>query len=244
MKTNLPPEIKAAVDAANRARALAWLPEPPMLCGRQIRHFTPRMRLDLELAGNAFASGRAPRKHDVFAFLWRLNPAYAPMARPHLAKRRHRLGVYGSLARECCLLRAFGAVRPWRAYLGLERHVAKLNLIAAMLEIFDFRRTVFRDRPAGTLGRREDDGKLSLIPPPEPHWLDNLVEWFGVHFHAWTWEEVLDAPFVRLYQLHRCWCIEHGVDVIDEIAELANDYAAQKLPAARAAAAKAAAGRN
>jgi hypothetical protein len=58
----------------NRALAFAHLASP--ILGQEVVLLTPRHRLELQLAGNAFCRDFQPRKGDVFQLLWRLSPSF------------------------------------------------------------------------------------------------------------------------------------------------------------------------
>ena len=67
---------------------------PWTISGLLVVPLTPRHRLELQLAGNAFAVGSTVTKLDVFNILWRLNPDFARAPRWLSAAWRKRRAVF------------------------------------------------------------------------------------------------------------------------------------------------------
>ncbi len=79
-----PPSLETLVPGLKEARAherlvrsMAFARVEWTLCGSPAVQLTPRIRLELQLANNAFSNGAAPTRADVFQVLWRLNPRFS-----------------------------------------------------------------------------------------------------------------------------------------------------------------------
>lgn len=72
----LVPGLKEARENERTNRGLAMAGVPWTICGLLVVPLTPRHRLELQLARNAFAEGLQPSKLDLFNLLWRLNPDF------------------------------------------------------------------------------------------------------------------------------------------------------------------------
>jgi hypothetical protein len=212
-----PPEIQAALDDEQRSRLLAYLPCAPDLLGCPVVHFTPRIRLELELADNAFLAGREPRAVDVFALLWRLHPLFRRPdgTMPNARRPRSRSP----------LLR----LRSLRARRRIARKTRLLLLPLAAALIASYLSAVFRDRPAGTLSEHEP---RSLIPKPAPHWLDDLTDYFAARY-GWSIDAILDTPQPLLLQLWRAHAIAAGIEIIDPSAELIGRWVSRTVSPSR-----------
>lgn len=70
------PEYVAAVNRETQNRELAFLPEPPPLCGIRIRHMNCRHLILLTGCGNKFITGGHVSYIDVAQFVWFLSADY------------------------------------------------------------------------------------------------------------------------------------------------------------------------
>ncbi len=73
----LVPGLKEARAHERLVRSMAFARVDWTLCGSPAVQLTPRIRLELQLANNAFSFGRSPTKADVFQVLWRLHPRFS-----------------------------------------------------------------------------------------------------------------------------------------------------------------------
>jgi hypothetical protein len=82
---DLVPGLREALESERLNRSLVFCDVFTWtVCGCELVHLTPRHRLELRLAGNAFTRYARPLAGDLFAFLWRLNPAFTrkPLLHP------------------------------------------------------------------------------------------------------------------------------------------------------------------
>lgn len=101
---------------------MAFARVPWTLCGSQAVQLTPRMRLEFQLAQNAFAMGGEPTRADVFQILWRLHPEFS---------------------------RAAISPRSWLAHYRTTKLVKRLNLDRATEEISVYLNAMMQDLPEG-----------------------------------------------------------------------------------------------
>ena len=192
----LSPHLEAKLEAEQERRAANWLELVPPLCGVPSQPLTPRMVLDLHLAGNPLVtgSGRVHRRH-MHDVLWRLHPHYS---RPHTG------GVRAALQR--------GWVGFW-----LRRRVWRLDVALAAREIRQRMTEAYLDAPAGQAAR----GDPTAAPSPfiaQPCWIDSLVCYAAARYAALQ-RHPLDVPFALHFQLRRAEALAGGEDIIDPIHE-------------------------
>lgn len=200
------PKFLAARAAERRNRLLAHarpiLPLVLPLRGRGARAFsvpqrllTERMRLDLELAENAFVTGARPLLGDVFNLLWRMHPEFAvPCAERLFAVRQ----LDGRRFRFLRVWYAFGSLRTARIHRWLTRRVAACDLFAAERLIRERLDDAEQDAPGydgSCSGRRS-------LAAPEFCYYDELVSFFGETYHLAP-DEVLDLPRALVLQIYR-----------------------------------------
>lgn len=85
---NVVPGLAHARTRERLNRAAAFAGVPWTVCGFTCVHMTPRHRLELQIAGNAFATNRTPEMGDVFQLLWRVSPYFS--RRPGIVARWRR----------------------------------------------------------------------------------------------------------------------------------------------------------
>lgn len=210
----LPAELQTLIAAENQRRGLSYLPLGPGLLGSETVPFTPRHRLELELAGNAWLVGGLPAPAHTFQFLWRLHPLFR---RPDgsFPNQRSALGARPSAS-------ASAAARE-----HLAARAIHFPLSVCTLAIRPFLEAALQDRPART---------LSDPPPlyqPAPHWLDDLVDYYA-HRYGWHYARIMDTPLALLYQWWRAAAIARGDEVIDPVQEKIGDWFARHIEAAPA----------
>lgn len=175
--------------AERQARNEAWARIPLSLCSSVAMPFTLRMFTDLQASGNAFLCGRAPLWGDVFAFLWRIHPAYY---RPYSARRYLDFPACSRLRRHCQHLAAQPGTPLAEACAEIEAYLAR----------------AFSDSPAGEPAT--DDSPLRTVP----HFVDSVVDWCATRY-GWEPATILDLPIACLFQLRRAAAISAGETVID-----------------------------
>jgi hypothetical protein len=178
---------------------------------------TARIKLELQLAGNAFVTGRAPLLADVFDFLWRCHPNFR---RPD-GTMPNRPAGRGS------------AVLAFLARRWLVRKVRGIDLFDAEWVIRLYLADLEQDAPADE-EVVESGRKARLIPPPRAHWVDNLIVSFARQFPM-TIDQILDCPLQIVYQLYRAQEIAAGECVIDRSTEAINRWAFAQMDKAAAA---------
>jgi hypothetical protein len=155
---------------------------------------TERMRLELQLAGNAFVTGREPLLGDVFVALWRLHPEFCRPRPGRLAAIRHldRGGL-----RFARLWYAYGSWRAARVHRWLSRCVARCDLFAATELIRERFAIADQDAPGAPL-------EATYRSPVAPGfcYYDDLVEYFATTYHLAP-AAVLDLPRALIHQLYR-----------------------------------------
>ncbi len=149
------------------------------LCGVEVRALTPRLRLALQMMRNAFVCGVSPLEGDVFVFLQLLSPGAA-------------------------------WPQPWRllssAWLQwrLRRHVAKLDLDAAVREIQTYLIGQLQDRSESSTESGMDHG-------PWVHWIAADASWWMQKHGGFTMRDYLDTPYLVLQQLYRGFQVNNPV---------------------------------
>jgi hypothetical protein len=193
----LPPAIAATLAAENQRRCANWLGLSPDLCGSPTRPLTPRMVMELTLAGNAFFAARLPLWTDCHDVLWRLHPRYY---RPASPARYFDWPAYANLARRLRRLRAIDDLDGTAA--AIRAHIAAAYL----------------DAPAAPAPGAETPGKPASPLAAAPHWLDALCNWVASRYGA-AFGHPLDMPLAQIFQLRRAAGIDAGEDIIDPVAE-------------------------
>lgn len=182
-------EIAQIQTEERNQRSEAWARIPAVVAGSMALPFTLRMHTELQLSGNAFLAGRPPLWGDVFAFLWRVHPAYY---RPYSARRFIDFPACSRLRRHCQFL----AAQPGSP------------LAFAAGEIMGYLGRAFADAPASAPAR--EDGPLGTLC----HLTDSAVDWCASRY-GWTPDVILDLPLACVFQLRRAAAISAGEPVID-----------------------------
>jgi hypothetical protein len=176
-------------------RMLAYLPMAPSLCGLPVVPITPRHRLELEAAGNAFFSNKRPLRGDVLDFLWRLNHCFRRV-NGEMPNLRGNTPRPSSLA--CRLMR-------WR----MRRVVTsrKFDLDAAASEIKGRIAVAYQDQ-AGSAESGEFRSELKA----DRFWLDGFEAFYCGNW-GWSYDVMLDTPIALLFQLYREHCLMKGIEL-------------------------------
>jgi hypothetical protein len=182
------PEVEKALRREEEMRVVSMLELNGVnLCGVEVRLVTPRMELELQAFGNAFACGRAPMREDVFNVLWRMSPHF----------RRNVSLLCSPLAwlrREAIGLRVWWAVR------------VKGELHKMQAEISEHLKWQHQD----TIGEVVDDeegGSRQDASDPGAHWAAS-ASYFWQQALGLSFDEYMDTPVARLnqwFRTHMVW---------------------------------------
>ena len=181
----IPKGNTSAREAARRVRA--FLPEAIVggtLFGFEIRPLTPRVSLELRIAGNPCIHGLMDKPSDVSQFLWRLSPRFC---RPS-----SRLRWFLTTLHRHRIQRAARRLNPLTATLALHAWLEEQFQDAAPAEIKEGAPTAPASGFSGEAG---------------------LVHWFAAQY-GWDEDKTLDTPFSRLWQYWRASQNQAGHQVV------------------------------
>lgn len=106
------PGLRAAVEAENFQREVAYLPVTESIAGVPALPFSPFHFTALDVSGSPFVRGGMPSPGDLLAFLWCVSPDYKPgnrFAAWRFARRHRKLNFLKTLAAiQEYLAQAFG----------------------------------------------------------------------------------------------------------------------------------------
>jgi hypothetical protein len=180
------PELDLQMRKEETLRAASAASDLLPLMGAWVRQITPRIRLDLELAGSPFLTGRSAMLKDVWVFLWRVSPHYVPA---------WKLGI-------------FRTPRAWYERQRLRFICQRADLWAFESAIHEFISDAYQDAP----GSSDDDDGSSSGPECNASvgWAAFYMEKFGMDF-----DQYMDTPILVLHQLLRAWKAMNGFTCSD-----------------------------
>ncbi len=199
------PGLGAARAGEHHARAMVFAGLTWTIMGCELVSLTPRHRLELQMAQNAFTRGIEASAIDVFQVLWRLNPNFCrkarPLSRPWFARRK--------------IVKIIRANPTPRIARELSR------FLAAMLQDMPERREA-APQPA-----RESSARYL-------HWMGAELAFIMPRFPGITIESYLDTPYLVIQQLVRAWRVnnEDGVQFINASDALVNQWLRKQQRAA------------
>lgn len=180
------PDLEAAIPGLRECRetehyhrAAAFAGLTWTIAGCEIVALTPRHRLELQLARNAFTCGAPAARGDVFQILWRLNPYFH--RRPSLLH----------------------TPRAWLARRRVQRAVARCDLGDTQRQILTYIVAMFQDMPERAVNTPR--GEAPAMTGNYIHWAGSDAAAFLTRFTGFSVDAYLDTPLLVLQQLMRAW---------------------------------------
>lgn len=176
------PGLREARETEHRNRSLCFAGITWTVAGFEIVAMTPRHKLELQLAGNAFfVRDVFPKAGDLFQILWRLHPKFA---------------------------RSSFALPVLLAKVRLKRKIGQMThgaVLSAAWAIADYLEAMSQDLPEGG----EDGGKSSS---QYVHWLATEMSFYLRKFNGFTGASYMDTPYLLLQQLFRAYRVSEETD--------------------------------
>lgn len=199
----LVPGLKEARAHERLVRSMAFARVPWTLCGSEAVQLTPRIRLEFQLAHNAFAVGGEPTKADVFQVLWRLHPRFS--RKPGLVS--------------------------WLARRRVTRLVMRADLVKAAQEISLYVNSMMQDLPEGGDSGNSQNPQAGYVHwmAAEQHFY--LTQYNG--FSPDIYKDTPYVELQQLYRAHRMTVEEHPnfINYSDTlIGRWQREQIAQKIP--------------
>ena len=170
-------------EQAARLRALLGRAGTSRLLGREVVALTPRIALELRLAGNPCVEGMVGTWADMALFLWRLSPRFC---RPAAWLRWRTVGRWERR-------------RIRRAVRRLKHFQASASIRAWVIQ-------QLQDAPPRVTTTEE----AGAATPPSGFTAEaSIINWFADHY-GWDADRALDTPFLLLWQCYRAFYASAG----------------------------------